>query len=138
MPNDPLVEQASKLDPRVKALNTDPFGALPQFTTEFVSVVFPELSGTVTLSYPSMGEMMEVERLVVRGRPYSEVMATLQVLTDKAPASWYRIATGDTTPSLSLARLPYDPEFFEIYARFAEWRDTFRSGAVALAAAATI
>ena len=125
-PVDPLVEQATKLDPRARALASDPFASLPQFTHEFISKLFPDMSGTVVISYPSMGDMLEIERLAVRGRVYSEVMATLQVLTDKAPGSWYRIAPGDATPTLALGRLPHDPAIFDLYRAYSEWRDSFR------------
>ncbi|HWQ07943.1 MAG TPA: hypothetical protein VN436_02510, partial [Holophaga sp.] len=98
---------------------------------DFVSELFPGMNGPVVLRYPTMGDMLEIEHLVSRGRPYSEVMATLAVLVDKAPTSWMRVPEGEKLPVLTISRMPYDPAFFKLYGSFTSWRDTFRPGAVA-------
>lgn len=130
MSSDPLIEQASHLDSRARTLAADPFADLPQFSHDFVSELFPEMNGPVVINYPTMGEMLEIERLVSRGRPYSEVMATLEVLVNKAPSSWYKVPKGEKLPVLAIGRMPYDPAFFKIYTAFTNWRDTFRPSPV--------
>jgi hypothetical protein len=126
---DPLLEQSAKLDSRTRSLAQDPFASLPGFSCDFVSELFPLMNGPVVLRYPSMGDMMDIERMVVRGKPYSEVMATLAVMIDKAPACWYQLVSGETTPSLALARMPYDPAIIDLYSTYIKWRDSFRPGA---------
>jgi hypothetical protein len=125
---DPLLQQASQMDPRVASLARNPFSDLPRFSYAFNSEANPSLNGAVELRYPTMGDMLAIESMAQRGRPYSEVLATLQVLVEKAPASWLHRAPGERTPAVSLSRMPYDAEFFSLYRGFTDWRDSFRGG----------
>ena len=125
---DPFLDHVAKLDPRVGSLARNPFSDLPRFVYEFKSESNPVLNGSIEVRYPTMGDMLAIESLTQRSSPFSEVVATLQVLIEKAPACWYHLAAGERTPILALSRMPYDTEIFKIYGRFTNWRDSFRSG----------
>lgn len=123
---DPLIAAAAKLDPSVAALAQDPFVDDPSFRCLFASESHPALNGEVVMRYPTMGDMLEIEALSTRGKPFSEIVATLQVLVERAPLSWYQPAKAGAKPSLALGRVPYCPELFALYTDFIAWRDSFR------------
>ena len=126
--DDPVLVQAAKINPAVRKIAQDPFAALPEYTFEFYSKVYPDLDGTVVLRYPTLGDVLEIERISTPGKAYSNLGATLAVLVKKAPASWYKRVPGEDEPRVSLARLPFDQGFADLYHGYITWRDTFRPG----------
>ena len=130
--DDPIIRSAAGLDPSVipvLAAQDAVLQTIPEFSTEFKSASFPSLDGQVVIRYATVGDSLTIERLIgPLGGYVAEAIASLQVLTTKAPASWYRVPEKGGTPVLDLNRLPDVEGILDVYRAYSKWRAAFRSG----------
>ena len=129
---DPALRAAAGLDPSIVPLlaaQDAVLQAVPEFNTDFTSSPFPGLNGPVVIRYGTVADMLAVERMVGPGGGFmAEAVASLQVLTTKAPASWYRSPEKLGSPLLDLSRLPDIEGLLALYRQYSQWRSAFRSG----------
>jgi len=103
--------------------------AIPEFSMDFHSESFPALDGQVVIRYATVGDSLTIERLIgPLGGYVAEAIASLQVLTTKAPAPWYRVPEKGGSPVLDLNRLPDVEAILDVYRAYSKWRAAFRSG----------
>lgn len=128
---DPIIRAAAGLDPRVEptlAAQNVALLAIPEFNTDFKSESFPSMDGPVTIRYATVGDSLAIENLIgARGGFVAEAIASLHVLVTKAPASWWQIPEGGSTPLLNLNRLPDVEALLALYQNYSKWRASFRS-----------
>lgn len=129
---DSILRTAAGLDPTVErtlAAQDAALQAIPEFSTVFKSSSFPSLDGPVVIRYATVGDSLTIERLIgPMGGFVAEAIASLQVLTTKAPAEWYQMPEGADVPVLNLNRLPDVEGILDLYRNYSKWRAAFRSG----------
>ena len=125
---DPILREAAGLDPALKKVADRDILQAPRFETDFSSLAFPGLNGKVAIRYANVGDTLKIESLCLSGGPFAEAVATIQVCTELAPASWYRAMKEGGTPVLDLGRIQDAEALVELYRAYSEWRATFRRG----------
>jgi hypothetical protein len=125
--DNPILREAAGLDPNVgEALAAGDFLEAPRYSFDFRSPRWPVLEGAVVLRYATVGDTLQIERLAGSGR-FSEAIATLMVLVEKAPGAWYKMPESGGTPSLDLLRIPDAEGIVDLYRGYSIWREDFRT-----------
>lgn len=98
-----------------------------RFVAQFVSPGWPEYDGLVEIRYPSMGDMLTVERMIpAGGDTYHELWATLAVCIEKAPPTWYRLLDGAKEPILAVDKIQDSEGLYLLWREYLVWRRSFR------------
>jgi hypothetical protein len=127
---DPVLAAAAGLDPNMAEFSASDIFKAPTFTYDFKSPAFPVLNGPVVMKYPTIGDAVEIERVMrlYGGGPVAEVFATARVLVQRAPSSWYRRESETQPPVLVVDLIPDPDGLRDMVVAFDRWRSSFRSG----------
>lgn len=131
MTENPVLTEAASLDPMVgQALSAGAYLEPPKFVHLVQCPAFPAFSGEVVLRYTNVSDALAIERVSAGGRFLAEVIATIQVVCEKAPASWYKMPSVGPVPQLDLGRIPDVESVIALYLAYTAWRDDFRTRGV--------
>lgn len=122
-----LLRSASGFAPDAPAALTAAEMIRPKVFEHQFKSPWPEYEGQVVMHYPTLGEMLRIERMAMGGETYAELAATLAVCIDKAPAAWYRLPEGQTKPVLNLDAFQDSEGLLVLWRAYLDWRRLFRS-----------